>query len=238
MGYPLWSARRGHGGHAAANVSTGPKKFQAVIFDMDGVITDSEPLYAEALNEVLRGQGHAMSHQDHAAIMGSSIEYTLDWVISHFRLPGTLDTWRPLYDQEVIRLLSEKAEPTPGIYDLLDALKARRMKIGLASSSQGNWVQAVLKKLGVADRFQAIAACEMVAQAKPAPDLYLLAARKLGVSPASCVAIEDTPRGIAAGKAAGMRMVALRTGPTAGLDISSADYIIDSLPGFPLHWLD
>ncbi len=219
-------------------MSTQRKKFQAVIFDMDGVITDSEPLYAEALNEVLRSGGHVMTDQDHESIMGSGIDFTLDWMISHFGLKGTVASWRPRYDREVVRVLSQKAEPTPGIYDLLDALNARHMKIGLASSSQGNWVQAVLKKLGVADRFEAIAACEMVAQAKPAPDLYLLAAQKLGVAPAACVAIEDTPRGIAAGKAAGMRMIALRTGPTAGLDISAADHIIDSLPAFPLHWLD
>lgn len=212
-------------------------KLQAVIFDMDGVLTDSEPLYAEALNKVLHATGKVLTDKDHEAIMGSSIDYTWEWVIRRFGLPGGPQDWLSEYDRAVVRLLSTRVEPTPGIYSLLDALEAKGMKIGLASSSQHNWVRAVLARLGIAERFSSIAACEMVTQAKPAPDLYLLAARGLGVEPSRCIAIEDSPRGIKAGKAAGMLTIALRTAPTEGLDISEADLAIDSLGDFPLAWL-
>ena len=77
----------------------------------------------------------------------------------------------------------------------------------------------------------------MVEAAKPAPDLYLLAAGKLGVAPERCLAIEDTPRGIASAKAAGMDAVAVRTESTAGMDISAADYAIDRLSDFDFAWL-
>jgi len=210
---------------------------KAVIFDMDGVITDSELLYGEAVNAVFEGTRYVLTDDDHRAIMGSSIDYTWDWIMRRFDLPGPVERWTQRYDDEVVRLLTDKAEPTPGIYELLDAIQQRHVRLGLASSSQHNWVMAVLGKLGLQDRFEAIASCEMAANAKPAPDLYVLAGQKLGVVPGECMAVEDTPRGIQAAKAAGIYTVALRTGPTAALDISAADLIIDSLGHFPLHRL-
>lgn len=219
------------------SAATPRRQIQAVIFDMDGVITDSEPLYAEALNVVLLHTGHVLTEKDHAAIMGSSIDETLRYVIQRFQLNGGVDKWTAAYSSAVEGVLSAKAEPTTGIYELLDALRDRGLRIGLASSSRQRWVKAVLTKLGLEGRFTAVAACEMVPEAKPAPDLYLLAARTLGVPPAACIALEDSPRGIRAGKAAGMLTIALRTGPTAGMDISAADHIIDTLGDFPLAWL-
>lgn len=210
----------------------------AVIFDMDGVITDSEPFYSEAVNVVLNGSGHRLTGADHNAIMGSSIDYTWTWVMDRFKLPGPSEFWTDKYTREVVRILEEKVEPTPGIYALLDSLGQRKLKLGLATSSQAPWASAILGKLGLKERFQFIATREMVPDAKPAPDLYLLAARGLGVAPAACLAIEDSPRGIQAGKRAGMRVVAVRTGPTAHLDISAADRVIDDLGGFDFAWLD
>lgn len=216
---------------------TGTGKFRAVIFDMDGVITDSEPFYAEAINEVLRGTGNTLTREDHEAILGSSIDETWEWVVRRFGLPGAPAHWLGAYDHAVLRLLSSKAEPAAGLYTLLDGIEARGIKIGLASSSQHNWVLAVLARLHVEGRFQFVAACEMVKEAKPAPDLYLLAARGLDVEPSACLALEDSPRGIHAGKAAGMVTIALRSALAASLDTSEADYFIDRLEDFPLAWL-
>ncbi|MBI3744383.1 MAG: HAD family phosphatase [Chloroflexi bacterium] len=209
----------------------------AVIFDMDGVITDSEPLYGQAVNVVLHGLGHHMSDEDHAAIMGSSIDYTWEWVIKRYNLHGDVAHWKREYDKAVVDLLSANVEPAPGLYALLDRLETAKCKIGLATSSQLNWVEAVLKRLKVDGRFKAIASTEMVREAKPAPDLYLLAARKLDAPPKECVAIEDTPRGIMSAKAAGMTTIAVRTPSTAHMDISQADHVIDSLDKFDLRWL-
>ncbi len=213
-------------------------KKQAVIFDMDGVITDSEPFYAEAVNVVLAPLGHRLTDEDHRAIMGSSIDYTWQWVIDRFGLDGDVERWKAPYDVAVEGLLRQKVTPAPGLYALLDALEDRGVKLGLATSSQGNWVEAVLERLDLAGRFGAIATAEMVREAKPASDLYLLAARQLGVAPRACLAIEDTPRGIASAQAAGMATVAVRTEATTHMDVSAAERSIDSLEQFDLSWLD
>ncbi len=213
-------------------------KKQAVIFDMDGVITDSEPFYAAAVNVVIEPLGHRLTDEDHRAIMGSSIDYTWQWVIDRFALDGDVERWKAPYDLAVEELLRRNVTPAPGLYSLLQALEDRGVKIGLATSSQGNWVEAVLARLDVTARFGAIAAAEMVREAKPAPDLYLLAARKLGVTPQACLAIEDTPRGIESAQAAGMVTVAVRTEATAHMDVSSAEHEIESLEQFEPAWLD
>lgn len=212
-------------------------KVKAVIFDMDGVITDSELLYGEAVNAVFEGTPYVLTDDDHRTIMGSSIDYTWEWITRRFGLSGPVEPWKRRYDHAVVRLLTEKAEPVPGIHELLASIQQRGVRLGLASSSQNNWVMAVLGKLGLLHRFEVITSCEMVVNAKPAPDLYLLAAKKLGVQPRECFAVEDTPRGISSARAAGIYTIALRTGPTASMDISAADLIIDSLGQFPLHCL-
>jgi HAD superfamily hydrolase (TIGR01509 family) len=210
---------------------------QAVIFDMDGVITDSEPLYGEAVNVVLADQGLFLTDEDHRQIMGSSIDYTWKWVMERFGLDGGIEQWKAPYDLAVADLLGTKSTPVPGLYGLLDGLESRGVKLGLATSSLTHWAEVVLAKLGVAERFPVIAACDMVAEAKPAPDLYLLAAQKLGAEPHRCLAIEDTPRGISSAKSAGLSVVGVRTESTAHMDISEADFIIQSLEEFDFSWL-
>lgn len=211
---------------------------QAVIFDMDGVITDSEPLYSEAVNLVLAKAGALLTDEDHRAIMGSSIDFTWQYVIDRFGLEGTLEDWKPSYDDTVVELLSSNVIASDGLGWLLNALKNLGIRIGLATSSQKNWVEAVLSRLSVTDAFDAIATTEMVEQAKPAPDVYLLAATKLGIGPERCIAIEDTPRGIASAKSAGMFVIAVRTASTAQMDVSAADRVIDSLGHFEMDWLN
>ena len=210
---------------------------QAVIFDMDGVITDSEPLYGEAVNVVLAREGLALTDDDHRAIMGSSIGYTWRYVIDRFGLAGGVDDWTPAYDIAVAEVLGANAVAAEGLEWLLDGLKERGVRIGLATSSQATGPTPCSNASASTGAFEAIAASDMVEAAKPAPDLYLLAAGKLGVAPERCLAIEDTPRGIASAKAAGMDAVAVRTESTAGMDISAADYAIDRLSDFDFAWL-
>ena len=204
---------------------------------MDGVITDSEPFYSEAVNVVLAKEGVALTDEDHRSIMGSSINFTWQYVIDRFELAGTVEDWKPAYDRAVVEVLSAKVVPADGLDWLLGSLKDRGVRIGLATSSQRNWVDAVLQRLGVTEAFESIASSDMVRAAKPAPDLYLLAASKLGVAPELCLAVEDTPRGIGSARAAGMMTIAVRTQSTAGMDVSAAEYVIDGLSEFDLDWL-
>ncbi|MFQ5872839.1 MAG: HAD family hydrolase, partial [Dehalococcoidia bacterium] len=122
--------------------------------------------------------------------------------------------------------------PSPGVHELLDGMKARGLRLGLASSSQGNWVEAVLTTLGIQDRFDVVVSGEMVTKGKPDPEIFLTTARRLAVESARCLVIEDSPHGIRAGKRAGMRVMAVVTPLTRDLDLSEADQVVDSLEQF------
>ncbi len=211
---------------------------QAVVFDMDGVISDSEPFYTEAINVVLEPYGVRMTDAEHEAIIGSSIDDTWRFVIAHFKLKGTLADWKAPYDRAVVDVLSRKVKPSPGLYMLLERLAQRQIKLAVATSSQLNWARTILGKLEVERYFPIVVTTEMVLNAKPAPDLYLLATKRLGVAPTASLAIEDSPRGLGSAKAAGLTAIAVRTPSTAGMDISIADHVINSLEEFDLQWLE
>ena len=213
-------------------------RVEAVIFDMDGVITDSEPLHAQAMDLVLGRRGFHLNDGDHEAIIGSNIDYTWRYLTGRFGLDGAVETWKAEYEQVAAEVVLKNSKPVPGLYELLDGLEERGIQLGLATSSVDRWVQAVFTSLRVTGRFAAVATGDMVTEGKPAPDLYKLAARQLGQSPAACLAIEDTPRGIASAQAAGMPTVAVRTVSTAHMDVSRAEHVIDSLRDFDFGWLE
>ncbi len=211
---------------------------EAVIFDMDGVLADSEPLYYLSLNQVLQSHGHSLTDEDNRAILGTTVEHTWGWLKERFRLDGRLEDWIGVYDEVILRNLKEKVEPSPGLYALLDALQARDLPIGLASSSQANWVDAVLTTLDVKERFRVVISGDMVTNGKPAPEIFLKAAGELGAEPTRCLVFEDSPHGIQGAKAAGMTVVAVLTPLTRDLDLSPADHRIESLADFDLALLE
>lgn len=210
---------------------------EAVIFDMDGVLADSEPLYHLSLDQVLNAHGHTLTEEDNRIILGTTVEFTWKTLKERFKLDGDLQDWIGVYDEVLLKNLKANIEPSPGLYDLLDSLQARGLPFGLASSSQGNWVDVILTILGVKKRFRVVMSGDMVTNGKPAPEIYLTAACKLGVEPSKCLVFEDSPHGIQAGKAAGMTVVAVLTDMTRGMDLSHADHHIESLADFDLAML-
>lgn len=210
---------------------------EAVIFDMDGVLADSEPLYHLSLDQVLNAHGHTLTEEDNRIILGTTVEFTWKTLKERFNLDGDLQDWIGVYDEVLLKNLKANIEPSPGLYDLLDSLQARGLPFGLASSSQGNWVDVILTILGVKERFRVVMSGDMVTNGKPAPEIYLTAAGKLGVEPSKCLVFEDSPHGIQAGKAAGMTVVAVLTDMTRGMDLSHADHHIESLADFNLTLL-
>ena len=210
---------------------------EAVIFDMDGVLADSEPLYHLSMNQVLQAHGHSLTNEDNRIILGTTVIHTWKWLKDRFGLDGELEEWIGVYDRIILKNLKENVEPSPGLYDLLDSLKARGLPIGLASSSQANWVDTVLTTLDVKDRFSVVVSGDMVTNGKPAPEIFLKAAGELGAEPSRCLVFEDSPHGIQAGKAAGMTVVAVLTDLTRDLDLSLADRRIESLSDFDFSLL-
>jgi HAD superfamily hydrolase (TIGR01509 family) len=174
---------------------------------MDGVIADSEPTYTEAMNAVLAPLGKHVSPELQRRLMGHSVAATWDTLRRELELQGDTDGLVQIYDRELCRLLALIQETLPGVPELIEALKGRGVPVGRASSSWPGWIEALLRGTGLTDVFDAVVSAKEVAHGKPAPDVYLRAAEKLGVPPTRCIAIEDTPTGLAAAKAAGMLAV-------------------------------
>ena len=213
-------------------------RYRAVIFDLDGVIWDGEPLYHEAFNVVLAPYGHTVTESDYSQIIGLSVEAAWDWVLKHFSLTESPAVFYRSYDDAVLELMKQPREPLPGVSDLLRQLKARGIPLGLASASLRQWVDTTLGGLGLNGAFATTVTASEVEQSKPAPDLYVTAAERLGVPPGECLAFEDTPSGIASAKAAGMFAVQVRAGSTALPPLPQADMVIDNYADFDLSVLE
>ena len=214
------------------------RTFRGVVFDLDGVLWDGEPLYHEAFNVVLGPYGHHVSDEDYTHIIGLSVEAAWEWVFERYGLQERPDVFYRAYNEAVLELMKQPREPLPGVRELLSQLKARDIPVGLASASLRNWVDMTLIGLGLNGAFATTATASEVERSKPAPDLYLLAAKGLGVPPERCLAFEDTPSGIASAQSAGMFAVQVRTSSTALPPLPEADLVIEQYGDLDLALLD
>ena len=213
-------------------------RFDALVFDMDGVLVDSEPLHMRATQEVLRPEGVDLPWETFADYVGTTVEDTWTDLIVRFGLKGRYEDYLQLYDEAVLRVLARPLEPEPGAWDVIAAARQRGKPLALASSSRLRWIEATLAGLAMRDVFAVIVSGETVRRGKPAPDIYLEAARLLRVPSQRCIAIEDAPRGVLAAKAAGMYTVALRKDYNDPAGLAPADTILNSLEEFDLSLLD
>jgi len=202
--------------------------FKAVIFDMDGVLADTEPLHYAAVNRVLAEHGVTLPWAEYEPFIGTS-NSLWGWLKQRFALPHSNDHYAMRFWEELLVVLPQELLPDPGTATLLQGLRGYGLKLGLASSSQRSCVDATLSALGLEDAFEVIVSGDMIENGKPAPDIFLLAAERLRVLPDQSLVVEDSPHGIAAAKAAGMTVVALRTPYIREGDIREADLIVDNL---------
>lgn len=206
---------------------------KAFIFDMDGVIIDSEKLHSITKVQAIRSFGVDVRESDLnlESYVGRSAKSFFSDVIAKY--PELGDDWEVLAKKKhelYQKILREDPDlkPIDGIPELLERLKAKGYRIGLGSSSVMANIQLVLGRFGIMDYFDAIAAGSEVEHAKPAPDVYLLTASRLGIAPEDCTVIEDSGAGVMAAKAAGMRCIAIKNPNSGEQDFSQADMIIDS----------
>ena len=214
--------------------------YRAVIFDMDGVLVDSEPVFFEAVNELLKPSGKRIEWEDYQQLLGSSMSHTWRNVLEIVGLDASeTRSFVDRYGDTLIELLRRPRSLIEGVEELIAELKQRRVPIAVATASWQAWVEAVLGEgAGVPlDTFDAIVWRELVEKSKPAPDLYLKAAELLSIPPERCIAVEDTVPGITSVKAAGMYAIQVRASSTALPPIDAADAVIDSLQQFPLELL-
>jgi HAD superfamily hydrolase (TIGR01509 family) len=200
---------------------------QAAVFDNDGLLLDTEEAWTRAEVRLFAGHGSTFTMEHKRDLIGSSHAVAATKLEAMLDLPGRGKALR----DELVLLVHEEAGaepilPRPGAVDLLDALGEAGVPIGLASNSLRTFVDLVLASAGVADRFQVVVSGDEVARPKPAPDLYLAACAELGVEPADAVALEDSPTGVAAATAAGMRVIGV---PYLDGIVLDADVVAPSL---------
>lgn len=209
----------------------------AVIFDMDGVLTDSEPAFYEAINDILGRYGAHVGVEEYAQFIGSATPATWSGLIALKRLPVSLQDVLQEYEGPLMQRLRQPRSPLPGARELIDRLRARRVPIALCTASYMRWVDAILEGAGLTGLFDALSTADMVARTKPDPAPYALAASKLGLPPERCIAIEDSVNGITSALRAGTRVVQLRATGTAAVPVDGVALIIHSLDEFPMEWV-
>lgn len=190
---------------------------EAVVLDLDGLLIDSETACFETANEILSEFGHRVSSDDFAAFVGRSVDEFYAWLAQSFALPSTVDD---LIGQRGRIIASRYAQPVlmPGAAELVSRLAADGIPVAIASSSPTPLVLAALDGTGLRGLIQAVVADGHpdVPRLKPAPDLYLVACRLLGVDPRAACAVEDSATGATAALAAGLTTVVVPSDWTSG----------------------
>lgn len=207
---------------------------QVLIFDMDGLLFDTETLYVEATSRLVEPHGHTITPEIYGGWVGRDVspqEY-----VETFPGPYTAEEFRQQLRTLFYALCDERLALLPGVLEFLDGPAAGYPK-AIASSSRLSTITSHLDQLGLRARFDVLVSGRDVPRGKPAPDVFLAAAERLGVAPAACVVFEDSLHGITGAKAAGMRAVAVPTEWTAHLDFSAADLVVGGLGEVSAAWL-
>ena len=202
---------------------------EAAVFDMDGVLVDSEPLWQEAEIDVFASVGVELTRAMCEETMGLRIdEAVAHW---HRRTPWDDPPQAEIAERIVAGVsarIAAKGEPLPGLAEALDACRQRGLRLALASSSPMPLIEAMLARFDLAATFEVVVSADTEPYGKPHPGIYLTTADRLGVAPTACVAIEDSLNGVIAAKAARMRAVAIPVDP-ADPRFGVADAVITGL---------
>ena len=183
---------------------------KAVIFDMDGVLVDSEHHFPRELPAILREFSIEWSDEDGRATLGSNQPALYEYLVQRHHLRMTQDEFLARFGEAVLEHVYRKALLVPGAQQLLADCRRRGLKTALASSSPRAWIDIVIAKFALLQAFDAVVSgTEFRERGKPAPDIFLFTAKQLGLAPSDCVVIEDSRNGVLAAKAAGMYCICL-----------------------------
>ncbi len=203
---------------------------EAVVFDMDGVLVDTEQVWDEVREELVRERGGRWSNRAQADMMGLS---STEWSRYMHDELALVEEPEEINDEVVRRMLGRYETDLPLIPGAVEAVRrlAPELILALASSSNRPLIDAVLRRAGITDLFATTVSSEEVARGKPAPDVFLEAARRLGIAADRCAAVEDSSNGLRAADAAGMRLLAFPNGhyPPAPDALALADVVLASL---------
>lgn len=203
----------------------------AVVFDMDGVLVDTEPVYLDIMRGLFAEHGLVVPESRFDEYVGVSSEAMWREIKAEFKLGEAVADLVKKEQKEQERRLSALTviPPVNGAKELIGAFQGADVKLALASSSLRMIISLILQRTGLDRCFSAVVSGEDVARSKPEPDIFLAAASQLNAIPARCVVIEDSSRGVQAAKAAGMKSIGYINPNSGQQDLSAADLVVDVL---------
>ncbi len=202
---------------------------RAVVFDLDGLMFNTEDLYQYVGGEVLRRRGKVFDHQLLDQMMGRVPQVALQLMIDYHRLPDTVAGLASEGEQIFAEILDARLELMPGLSALLASLERAHIPKAIGTSSGPAFVQKVLSRFELGPRFQFILTCEDVSQGKPNPEIYLTAAERFGVRPEELLVLEDSQNGCRAAVASGAFAVAVPSGHSHTHDFTGAALVAQTL---------
>ena len=211
---------------------------QALIFDMDGLLVDSEGLAAEAVRAFLARHGHEPRPDLGELMLGRRVPEGVALLAEAYALPGELAELTRVFDELRLAAIRGRLKPLPGAAALITFARHAGLRLALASSGLRSHVDLSLAETGLAGLFDAEATGDDVERGKPEPDIFLLAAARLSVAPDACVVLEDAPAGIAAAAAAGMRSLRVPPVGSRGLRFPAAPNAILPDLAAAIPWLE
>lgn len=207
-------------------------RIEAVLFDFDGVVVDTEWAIYQAWQRTFQAHGHELPLELYTRCIGSDFD---TWSPkTHLEdLTGNSFDWHDLDARRQVEIVSELegSQAMDGVVEALDACEGKGLRLAVVSSSSHHWVDGWLERIGLLKRFRTTVCRGDAPRIKPAPDLYLEAASRLDLPPATCLVIEDSLNGVLSAKAAGMTAWAVPNRVTSCLDFSPADRVFESMSG-------
>lgn len=203
-------------------------KIKAVIFDMDGVISDTQMFHAQAESETLKTFNIYLTPQELSTrYAGIPDQIMFRQILRRFNKQADVNEIIKKKWPIMNRIVKNNIQPIPGVQDFVKELHKRDFLLAVASASPTHFIKTILDALHIKNLFQAIVSGDEVQRGKPHPDLFFLAAKKLGVKPTSCLVIEDSTNGVKATKNAGMKCIGIITTHNRS-DLKEADLVVDS----------
>jgi beta-phosphoglucomutase len=220
-------------------MSNSDKLPRGVIFDMDGVLVDSEAFICRAACMMFAEKGLTVKPEDFVPFIGTGEDRYIGGVAEKYDFPVDIEEAKKRTYDIYLDIIKGALQPLPGVHDFIEKCRSMGKKLAVASSADRRKVVGSLTEIGLtAERFDAVITADDVANKKPAPDIFLLAAKRLGLTPADCLVVEDAVSGVAAAKAAGIKCLALTTSFSAE-QLNDADFFAPNLSAAPpeaLNW--
>lgn len=205
------------------------QNIKAVIFDMDGLMFDTEILFSKVQSEIAEKRGKKFTLEIKRKMMGQKPLHAVEIMLNELGISeNAMDIFKE-QTEKYIKLLGTESQPMSGLFDILNILEKRNIRKCVATSSMREWADILLNRFNIKNRFEFIISGEDVKLGKPHPDIYLRAINDLSLAPDECLALEDAYNGVISAKTAGCFTVAVPNEFTKSQDFSIADAVVNSL---------